>query len=186
MTQVRGYGGFKPLLLITWALEEVRARSSPPVAPRERERCHAQRSLPLCPRGADSCPDPDTRHCPHPALASTPQHLNTSTLSSHTPLTTPLWTPLAAAQVRETLESDEAVQDGHAVPLAANLTWARFQVARPPTSTLACPPTHQPNLVACPPSTSPANLCNSPELLHSANPTLANAADLTWHVTTWA
>ena len=53
---------------------------------------------------------------------------------------TPLWPP----QVRETLESDEAVQDGHAVPLAANLTWARFQVARPPTSTLACPPTHPP------------------------------------------
>jgi len=43
---------------------------------------------------------------------------------------TPLWPP----QVRETLESDEAVQDGHAVPLAANLTWARFQVACPPKS----------------------------------------------------
>ena len=57
---------------------------------------------------------------------------------------TPLWPP----QVRETLESDEAVQDGHAVPLAANLTWARFQVACMPTQV-----THQPNLVACPPNT---------------------------------
>ena len=140
MIQVRGYGGFKPLLLITWALEEVRARSSPPVAPTPALTLLTLDTALILPS-------------PQHLNTSKPQHLNTSTLSSHTPLlpstqhlstvnsVTPHPPPdppsvtLRPPQVRETLESDDAVQDGHAVPLAANLTWARFQVA--------CPPSHQ-------------------------------------------
>ena len=76
---------------------------------------------------------------------------------------TPLWPP----QVRETLESDEAVQDGHAVPLAANLTWARFQVACPPKSPTSPADTHPP---AQPSSTvTLLNSCTRPTQLYSSS-----------------